>query len=77
MARTLREIAWEITNDWKVVHYAAKPYLSVMYSLENIDDMYWNDHGKHIVRYFLSNAGNWRGETARRIKKELKEMLGS
>jgi len=28
-----------------------------------------------IVRYFLSNATTWRGETARRIKAELKQML--
>jgi len=27
------------------------------------------------VRYFLSNATTWRGDTARRIKAELKEML--
>jgi len=33
------------------------------------------DSGDSIVRYFLSNASTWRGETARRVKKELNAML--
>jgi hypothetical protein len=34
------------------------------------------DTGKSIVLYFLSNAGTWRGETAKRVKAELKKMVG-
>ena len=30
---------------------------------------------KETVRYFLFNASTWRGEKAREIKKELKELI--
>lgn len=72
--RPIYEIAREIRKDWKSVNYAAKPYLDAMMSLDSIDDSYGWDSAKSIVLYFLSNAGTWRGETARRIKAELKGM---
>jgi len=77
--RPLHEIAREINADWggkgKGVNFAAKPYLDAMAELQSIDDTYWCDSGKSIVRYFLSNAGSWRGDTARRIKAELKGLV--
>lgn len=73
--RSLSLIAGEIVRDWKTVNYAAKPYLEAMSSLDSIHDMYMFDRGDMIVRYFLANAGSWRGETARRVKAELKGML--
>lgn len=72
--RPICEIAREIRKDWKKVNFAAKPYLDAMMSLESIDDRYYFDSAKSVVLYFLSNAGTWRGETAKRIKAELKEM---
>ena len=72
--RPLYTIASEIRKDWKV-NYAAKPYLEAMASLGDINDSYGYDSGKGIVRYFLSNASTWRGDTAKRIKSELKSML--
>lgn len=29
-----------------------------------------------VVCYFLANAGTWRGDVARRVKKELKALVG-
>lgn len=75
MTRPINQIAREIARDWHNVNYAAKPYLSAMYQLEQISDSYYYDSGESVVRYFLANAGTWRGETAKRIKAELKEML--
>jgi hypothetical protein len=72
--RSLSTIAMEISKDWKPVNYAAKPYLDAMYSLDKISDNYIMDSAKSIVLYFLSNASSWRGETAKRIKAELKAM---
>jgi len=46
-----------------------------MLSLSNADDNYGADDGRTVVNYFLANAKTWRGETARRIKAELKSML--
>lgn len=73
--RPLYKIASEIRKDWQKVNYAAKPYLEAMESLEDINSSYGYDSGKGIVRYFLSNASTWRGDTAKRIKSELNAML--
>ena len=75
-ARPLHEIAREIRRDWKPVDYSAKPYLEAMGDLSNIDDKYGEDDGKYIVNYFLSNSGKWRGDVAKRVKAELKQMVG-
>lgn len=73
--RPLHEIASEIRKDWgSKVNFAARPYLDAMATLNSINDSYGWDSGKSIVLYFLSNAASWRGETAKRIKAELKAM---
>jgi hypothetical protein len=75
MTRPLYEIAREIKSDWKKPYFGAVPYLDAMRSLDSIQDNYYLDSAESIVRYFLANAGTWRGETARRVKAELKGML--
>lgn len=75
MTRPISTIAREIKSDWKKVYFGAVPYLDAMQSLNSIDDNYMYDTGKSVVRYFLANAGTWRGDTARRVKAELKAML--
>ncbi len=74
MARKPYEIANEIERTWAKVNYAARPYLDAMKECADIDGMYYCDTAKSVVLYFLANAGTWRGEDARRIKIELKEM---
>ena len=74
--RPLYQIASEIRKDWGKVNPAAKPYLEAMASLTNVTDSYGLDTGKGIVTYFLCNAGTWKGETAKRVKTELKKMVG-
>lgn len=75
--RPLYEIANEIRKDWgKKLSPYAKPYLDAMATLDSIEENYMWDSGKNMVLYFLSNAATWRGETAKRIKKELKAMCG-
>ena len=73
-ARSLSEIASEIRADWKNVYFGAVPYLDAMESLDSMSDRYYEDDADSIVTYFLSNATTWRGETAKRIKDELKSM---
>ena len=75
MKRTLCAIASEIRKDWKNVYFGAKPYLDAMSCLDSITDTYGCDTGNSIVAYFLCNASTWRGETAKRVKKELNDML--
>lgn len=72
--RKLCDIAAEINEDWENVYFGAVPYLQAMTTLHTIKDEYGMDSAESIVIYFLSNASTWRGEVARRIKKELKAM---
>jgi len=80
-ARPLNVIAREIRQNWKRsvsgtdLYFGAVPYLDAMSTLNSINDNYIMDSGRSIVAYFLGNASTWRGETAKRIKKELNEML--
>ena len=75
MSRPLYEIAEDIYNNWNNVNYAAAPYLEAMAESNSIDDNYYFDTAKSAVIYFLANATTFRGEDARRIKAELKEMV--
>ena len=75
MSRPIHEIAREIRRDWPRPYFGAVPYLNAMVLLDHITDAYGADSGRSIVLYFLSNAATWKGETARRIKAELKSIL--
>lgn len=77
MERTLNQIAKEIRMNWTKVNYGAEPYLSAMSSLNSIHDKYYMDDAKSIVLYFLSNASTWKGDKAKEIKAELKQMLNN
>lgn len=73
--RFLFTIAHEIKADWKKMAPYAKPYVDAMLRVNKITDKYGADNAREIVAYFLSNAGTWRGETAKRIKAELRALL--
>lgn len=75
MPRSLSTIANDIRKDWTKPYFGAVPYLDAMETLNTICDSYYYDDASDIVRYFLSNATTWKGETARAIKAELKSML--
>jgi len=75
-ARSLSAIARDVRAHWPKVNFAAKPYLDAMAQLDRISDKYYYDNAESVVRYFLSNAATWRGDDAKRIKAELKAMLG-
>lgn len=72
--RSLATIAREIRQDWRNVSPYAKPYLDAMAELDQITGSYYLDSAKSVVLYFLSNAQTWKGDTARRIKAELKTI---
>ncbi len=74
-ARPIHAIAGEIRRDWKNVNYAAAPYLQAMTGLSTVSDSYGYDSARSVILYFLSNAGSYRGETAKRLKAELKSLL--
>lgn len=74
--RPLSTIARDIKRYWSKPYFGAVPYIDAMLELDSITDMYYADTAKEIVLYFLANANTWRGEDARRIKAELKQMAG-
>lgn len=73
--RPLSNIAHDIKRDWKNVKYSALPHLNALAQMDQIEDGYYFDTGESVVRYFLANAGAWRGPVAQQIKAELKGML--
>lgn len=76
MPRAINDIARDINLAWAKPSYSAAPYLEAMFSLQTITDKYYLDSADSIVRYFLANAGQWKGDKAREIKAELKAMVG-
>ena len=77
MSRKINVIAAEICKDWKNVSVHAVPYLEAMESFESVNEMhaFGFESAASIIRYFLGNARTWRGEVAKRVKKELNEMI--
>lgn len=73
--RPISKIAREIRADWRRVNYAAEPYLQAMTQLNSVDEYVGYDDARGILIYFLVNATTWRGESARRIKTELREII--
>lgn len=67
--RNISVIAAEIRLNW------TKPYFGAMESLNTINDKFGCDNAKSMIAYFLCNASTWRGETAKRIKAELKTLI--
>ena len=75
MARPINVIALDIEFNWKNISPHARPYLNAMLEMNRIDEPYLYERDcKMTLLYFLSNAQGWRGEDARRVKKELNAM---
>lgn len=75
MSRSISTIARDIQSDWTKPYFGAVPYLDAMRALDSISDKFYYDDAESVVRYFLANAAQWRGDKARAIKAELKAML--
>ena len=76
MPRPISQIADEIIKDWKKPYFGARPSLAAMRYLSGPNDMFGADSAQSVLVYFLSNSTGWRGDTARRVKKELKQIAG-
>jgi hypothetical protein len=73
--RPLHEIASEIKQDpaYKSAAWCADPYVDALLTMDDATQPYYADSGESVVLYALSNLQSYRGETARRVKVELKE----
>ena len=72
--RLILEVARDIVAHWPNVNYAAQPYLNAMLSMTTIDKPHGQDDARSVITYFLGNATMFRGEHARRLKQELKDI---
>jgi|TARA_R110002126_G_scaffold12842_3_gene55233 hypothetical protein len=75
MNRSISSIAYDIKRVWAKPYFGAKPYLDAMTQLNSINDKYFHDDAKSVIMYFLANASTFRGNDAKVLKAELKEML--
>lgn len=75
--RPISQIAKQIKLTWPKPYYGAVPYISAMLNLETIKDHYYQDSARTIINYFLANATTWKGDDAKRLKAELKEVLNA
>jgi hypothetical protein len=73
--RSLASIAAEIRTSWAEPHFTAVPYIEALAHMSKVTDRYGREDGDRMVLCFLNEAVRWRGETARRIKAELRQML--
>lgn len=79
LTRPIREIAAEIKADFhakgKPVYWSAAPYVQAMFSLETMQDHFYEDDAASVLTYAVSNLSTWRGETAKRVKAEINAAL--
>ena len=61
---------------WRNAFPYLAPYADAMLSLNSVSDNYGWDSGREIVCRFISNAATWKGEVAKRVKAELRKMVG-
>jgi hypothetical protein len=76
--RSLMKIARDIkSSEWYRGNSSiyARDYIEAMSYLNSINDTYGLDTAESVVRYALSNLSTWRGDQARAIKAELKDLL--
>ncbi len=79
--RKIYQIAQDIKNTWKAqskngIYFGAVPYLDAMLTLEDKNSTYGMDSADSIIRYFLANASTFKGEQAKALKTELKQVIG-
>jgi hypothetical protein len=74
--RPLSEITREIRKDWKPMYRPAEAHFEAFEYADNVNQMYGMDSVKSEICYFLGNAQTWKGDVARRIKLELKALVG-
>jgi hypothetical protein len=76
--RALRDIAREIAADWHTIYNGgARDALASMHTMGAVTEPFGaGPNGYSIVGTFLAHSVGWRGQVARRVKTELREMLG-
>ena len=72
--KPLSQYAAEILGDWSNPPDHVRERLVALKSVDQITGYYGLDPVKTIVLYLLADMRGWRGDTAKRIKKELNDI---
>ena len=77
--RTFAAVGREIREKWVKMYYGARPYVDALCQIDSSDPgaTYITETARSVVLGFLSNCSQFRGEDARRLKAELKSMIGA
>lgn len=73
--RPIYQIAQDIKDAWKNPSPYALAYLNPMLTLNSIEDHYFFDDAERIILCFLNEARSFKGEKAKELKQELKDLL--
>ena len=74
--RLISTIAWEARRDIGAkVPQSCYQLLRAMFNLKTVSDVCIQGRADQIVRGFLETSRGWRGDTSRRLKAELRELI--
>lgn len=71
---TPADIVRTIRADWSNPYFGAVPYLDALEGLTSWTDRYGHDDATELALYLLNNLKTWRGDVARTVKAQLKEV---
>jgi hypothetical protein len=73
---TLDQIAEIIYEDWgEDMGSRSIPHVEGVSNFESVDEWINHESGASMVAYFLSNAKEWKGVVAVKVKKHLQTLL--
>ena len=75
--RLIMEIARDIKKAWPKPYFGAVPYINAMACMTTADKLYGEERCRDVLNYFLANANTFRGEEARKLKQELKDLIAA
>jgi hypothetical protein len=77
--RHIRVIAGEILADWRAIPPVMRRYVEMLQQVDHVDEpvsgLIDGARARLLVRWFLADAGGWRGLIARRVKTELRALV--
>lgn len=71
---TPAEIVRTIRADWRNPYFGAVPYLDALEGLTTWDCTVEFEHARALAPYLLNNLRTWKGEVARTVKAQLREV---
>ena len=60
---------------WREKYWAAAPYINALLDCETVNDQYGADSAKILIAYLLGNLSGYKGDKAKALKKELKDLI--